>query len=80
MNAKPSDNFFIDLHFSDINRSELMEWAEETFNIKLQRTYFINLDDFCDKIFQCLQRVVFHKQQKQNLLQRIKQKFTQHVK
>lgn len=54
MNAKTTDNFFIDLHFSDIDRSEIIQWADETFNIKLPRTYFLNLDDFCDNILKCL--------------------------
>ena len=56
MNAKPTDNFFIDLHFQDSDRSDLIMWADKTFNIILQRTYFINLDDFCEKIFYAIQR------------------------
>ncbi len=60
MNARPTDNFFIDLHFQDFDRSDLIAWADKTFNIILQRTYFINLDDFCEKIFYAIQRKKTH--------------------
>ena len=66
MNARMSDNFFVDLHFHEIERSELIKWADETFGIMLPRTYFINLDDFCDKILKCLPKKEVVKQQPQN--------------
>lgn len=84
LNAQPKDNFFIDLHFNDIHRSELIQWADETFNIRLQHTYFINLDDFCEKVFYTIQRQIKKVEEKTkapqaqkpvSLLPRIAQRF-----
>lgn len=76
MNPRLTDNFFTDLHFKETDRQDLLIWAEETFNIKIYNTYFINLDDFCDKIFYAIQRKTT-KQPETNLFIRAKQKFNQ---
>ncbi len=75
MNARPSDNLFIDLHFTDFDRSELIAWAETKFDIRLIHTYFINLDDFCEKVLSMIRSKKIKEIQKTNFLQRIKQRF-----
>ncbi len=64
MNANMKDNFFVDLHFQDTDRSDIIKWAEATFNIKLPRTYFLNLDDFCENVLKCLPKQEVVKQPK----------------
>ena len=79
MNARMSDNLFKDLHFSEIDRTDLCTWAEEKFNIELPYTYFINIDDFCEKVLYVLQRKNF-KANRPPLLTRMKQRFIQRSK
>ena len=76
MNARMTDNFFINLHFNDFDRANIIKWAEDTFNIKLPRVYFLNLDDFCENVLKCLpkQPVIKQPQSKiQMLVAKVKQ-------
>ena len=79
MNARISDNFFIDLHFRDDQRSDLIQWADETFGIRLPRTYFINLDDFCENILRCIPKKETVKQH-QNKIKMFFTKIYQRIK
>ena len=64
LNARPADSLFVDLHFNELDRSELCVWAENTFDIILPTTYFINLDDFCDKVHYAIERKKMAQEQK----------------